>query len=88
MFSAWMFELWADRVKILEPQDLLSALSSFYELAFCFQLQYAKEAQTVCNIIQLRICKYGDPDTGTLTTQKKETALNQIVKYAFVVDNN
>ena len=68
MFSAWMFELWADKVKILEPQDLLSALSSFYELAFCFQLQYAKEAQTVCNIIQLRICKYGDPDTGTLTT--------------------
>ena len=71
----------------IAPHKLSLGLSSFYELAFSFQLQYAKEAQTVCQIIQLRICKYGDPDTGTLTTQKKDTAFNQIVKYAFVVDN-
>ena len=80
--------MWCDRVKLLDHQDLLSALASFYHLAFSFQLKYGKEAQTTCNILQLRVAKYGDPDEGTLTNQKKDTAFNQIVKYAFVVDND
>ena len=87
IFRLWLFELWADKVKLLDGQDLLSALSSYYETAFCFQLKYPKEAQTVANIIQIRVAKYGDPTDGSLTNQRKDTAMNQITKYGYVVDN-
>ena len=87
IYSAWKCELWCEKVKLLDPQDLLSALSSFFELAFSFQLKYPKEAQRTFNILQLRVAKYGDPDVGTLSIQKKEQAFNALVKYALVVDN-
>ena len=87
IFRLWLFELWADKVKLLDGQDLLSALSSYYETAFCFQLKYPKEAQTVAHIIQFRVAKYGDPTDGSLTNQRKDTAMNQITKYGYVVDN-
>ena len=83
----WSFELWADKVKLLDGQDFLSALSSYYETAFCFQLKYPKECQTVANLMQLRVAKYGDPSDGSLTNQRKDTAMNQVMRYAMVVDN-
>ena len=44
---------YADRVKLLEAQDISSAFASYYELAFVFQLEYPKECQTVSQVSQL-----------------------------------
>ena len=73
-------------MKLLEGQSLQSAFSSYFEAAFSVQLKYPKECQTVSNIMQLRVAKYGDATDGTLTNQRKDTALNQVIKYGFVVD--
>ena len=40
--------------------DLVSALAAFYHLSFCFDLKYPKEGQTVADLLQRRVCKYGD----------------------------
>ena len=38
-----LFELWADGVRLLEPQGLCEALASYFYLCFSFQIHYAKK---------------------------------------------
>jgi len=33
-----VFEIWADKLKLLDGQDLMSAMASYFELCFVFQL--------------------------------------------------
>ena len=42
-----VYELWADKEKLLDGRDLYSTVASYFELVFVFQLVYPKEAQTV-----------------------------------------
>ena len=81
LFRSFKFELWADKVQLLQGQDLLSAVSSYIELCFVFQLEYPKPCQTVSNLVQLKICGYGDPEKGTLTKMRKDSALRKKQKY-------
>ena len=75
-------ELWADNVKLLEAQDLFSALASYYELAFVFQLHYPKECQTVAQIIQEKVAKYGCVESGVnMSKSKMKTVANKMEKY-------
>ena len=76
-----MFELWADKVKILGAQDLISCLVSFFELCFSFQLRYGKGAQITCEIIQRKVAEYGVDGSGTLTNKPKDTVNRQVKKY-------
>ena len=80
-FRTLSFELWADKGKILDGQDIIAALVSFYELAFSFQLKYGSGAQTTLEIVQHQIAEYGVDGSGTLTNRKKLAATNQIKKY-------
>ena len=41
--SSFKFVLWVDRVPLMEPQDLPSALASFFHLCFEFQIHYAEK---------------------------------------------
>ena len=38
MFRSFLFEIWADKVKLLNGQDLMSTIASYFELCFVFQL--------------------------------------------------
>ena len=38
MFRSFLFEIWADKVLLLDGQDLMSAMASYFELCFVFQL--------------------------------------------------
>ena len=81
---SFSFELWADRVCLLECQKLYDTLASCFELCFSFQLKYPKECHTVAQIIQTRVCKYGD-DSGTLTQMKRNVANDKLLKYLAVI---
>ena len=81
-----MFEIWADRQKLLNGQDLMSALASYFELCFVFQLEYPRECQTVVNILQHKAARYGD-DKGSLTNMRRESAMNKMAKYLQVVED-
>ena len=52
-----------------------------FELCFVFQLKYPSQCQTVCQIIQLHMLRYGDPESGTLTTMRKKQAQNKLQGY-------
>ena len=84
IFRSFLYELWADRVRVLECQQLYETLASYYQLCFSFQLKYPKECHTVAHIIQTRICKYGD-DSGSLTQMKRNTANDKLLKYLAVI---
>ena len=81
---SFLFEIWADRHKLLGGQDLMSAMASYFELCFVFQLEYPRQSQTVINILQHKAARYGD-DKGTLTHMRKDTAMNRMAKYLKVV---
>ena len=68
-------------MKLLDGQDLYHALASYYELAFVFQLKYSKKCQTLAQIIQLKVLKYGDQELGSLTGQKKDQSLMKVRKF-------
>ena len=80
-FRTFQFELWADRGRIMGGQDFISTLASYFELCFVFQLKYPSQCQAVCQIIQLRMLRYGDPESGTLTTMRKKQAQNKLQGY-------
>ena len=82
---SFKFEVWFDENRVLDGQSLFAALSSLFELAFCFQLEYPETSQTVWNILQLFVMKYGDQDTGTLTKYRKETAKHKVQNYLAVI---
>jgi hypothetical protein len=44
-FSAWFFEVWVDRERLLSRLSLTQAIGSFLHLAFVFQLEYPKVNQ-------------------------------------------
>ena len=79
-----VYELWADKEKLLDGRDLYSTVASYFELAFVFQLVYPKEAQTVITLMQLKVPRYGD-ESGTLTASRKETMSNKVKKYFSVI---
>ena len=78
--------MWADNVKLLESQDIWSAIASYFELVYVFQLHYPKECQTVSNILQEYVAKYGSVESGVnLTNSKKSTIVNKLEKYSRTV---
>ena len=79
-----LFEIWVDREKLLDGQDFMSAMASYFELCFVFQLEYPKQSQTVINILQHRAARYGD-DKGSLTHMRKDSAMNKLAKYLQIV---
>ena len=85
-YRTFTFELHAGGVKLLEGQDLFSAFESFFQLAFMFKLEYGEKSQTVAEIIQLKIAKYGNSDKGTLTKRAKGTAKNKIKNFCNIVN--
>ena len=78
------YELWADGERLLTGRDLYSTIVSYFELAFVFQLMYAKEAQTVITILQMKVARYGD-DSGSWTFTRKDTIMNKVKKYYSVI---
>ena len=82
------FELWADRVKLLEAQDIFSAFASYYELAFVFQLEYPKECQTISQVIQEKVARYGSVESGVnMTKSRTKTVTNKLEKYNRLSDS-
>jgi len=80
----WIFEVWVDKMKLLENLTLAQAIASFLHLSFTFNLQYPKESQTVADLWQRKFAKYGDA-SGTRTHSKKDSALAKINKYMMVL---
>ena len=68
-------------MKLLEGKELYHALASYYNLVFVFQLKYSKKCQTLAQIIQLKVLKYGDQELGSLTGQKKDQSLMKVRKF-------
>lgn len=60
--------------------DLSAAITAFLQVCFVFNLNYPKECQTLADILQRRVAKYGD-ETGTRTSGAKKTASNKLTKY-------
>ena len=79
--------MWADNQKIFEGQTIFKALTSFFELAFVFQVEYSKEAQLVVTILQNKVARYGD-NSGTLTHMRKDTVNNKLLRYYSILKNN
>ena len=79
--KSWVFELWADKIKLFGAQDLISCLVSFYELCFSFKMNYGRGAQVMCSIIQRKVAEYGLNGSNTLTHKKNNTANKQIKNY-------
>lgn len=85
-FRSLEFELWADNVRLLKGQDIYSAIASYFELVYVFQLHYPKECQTVSNILQEYVAKYGSVESGVnLTKSKTSTVVNKLEKYSRIV---
>ena len=63
-----------------------SALASYFELAFTFQLEYPVESAVTINLVQLKIVNYGNVDKGSLTKMAKTTVGNKIKRYDNEVD--
>merc|ERR1712096_364007 len=78
--KSFVFELYVEKVKLMGNLSITESIAAFLHLAFIVDLQYPKEAQTVCDIVQRRFAKYGD-SSGTRTQTKKETASSRINKY-------
>ena len=75
--KSFVYELWAESNKLIGNMDLVTALAAFYHLCFIFSLRYPPEGQTVADLIQRLVCKYGDK-SGTKTWKKKEPALAKV----------
>ena len=85
-FRNLLFELWADKKEILPGQELMSALESFFQLCFSFQLKYPTEVSALDHILQTRVAKYGDenPEGGRLTVLRREPLMNRLAKYTMI----
>ena len=55
-----MFEVHAENELVCGNMDLMSALSFLLHLCFALDLEYPKESETVYDIIQRLVAKYGD----------------------------
>ena len=69
IFRSFRFELWGDKVKLLDPQNLFEAFESFFELCFAFQLHYP--AGRVCDVI-----------FGNVDVDLSKSGLVIIIKYS------
>ena len=56
-------------------------LTTYYKLAFVFQLKYWKKCQTLAQIIQLNVLEYGDQELGSLIGQKKDKSMIKVRKF-------
>ena len=55
-----MFELHMERIKLLGNLDIVSAIAAFFHLCFIMDLKYPKQSETLADLLQRRVCKYGD----------------------------
>jgi len=78
--KAFVFEVWCERSRLLGPMDMFEAIASFLHLAFVFNLKYLKGSQTICDIMQRRVAKYGD-GSGTRTHSSSNAAKSRLSKY-------
>ena len=64
--SGYVFELWAERAKILGYMDLADRISAFLHLCFDLGLEYPTKAKYFCDFVQRCIADYDD-DEGSNT---------------------
>ena len=83
-YRVLVYELWADKQKLLDWRVLYSSVASYFQLDFVFQLVHPKEVKTVITLMQLKVACYGD-ESGTLTASRKETMSNKVRKYFSVI---
>ena len=55
-----MFELYVERSKLLGNMNFVTAIAAFFHLCFIMDLKYPKQSQTLADLLQRRVCKYGD----------------------------
>ena len=55
-----MFELYVERSKLLGNMNFVTAIAAFFHLYFIMDLKYPKQSQTLADLLQRRVCKYGD----------------------------
>ena len=81
--------MWADKREILAGQDLMSAMESYFQLCFSFQLKYPAEVSALVHILQTRIAKYGDrdPDGGRLTVLRRDPLMIRLGKYKMITED-
>ena len=65
-----------DKSKLMGNMTITQAIGSFLHLCFTFNLEYPKQAQTVADIWQRRIAKYGDGLGKTKIMYNDKTRLN------------
>jgi len=75
--NAIIFELWVDQSKLLGNLTILQGIGAFFHLCFCFDLKYPKGGQTMADLIQRQVCKYGD-ESGTRTWKRRDAALKKV----------
>jgi len=78
--TSFVFEVHAEKEKIIGNLDFPTAIAAFLHLCFVVNLKYPKECQTVCDILQRKVAEYGD-DSGTKTQGSKSSAKSKFDKY-------
>lgn len=74
------FEVHVEKELLLANLDLPEAIAGFLHLAFVLNLKYAKESQTLLDIMQRLVAKYGD-DSGTKTQRSKVAAQSKFDRF-------
>ena len=59
----FIFELWCEKRKMFGDLDMAEAIAGFLHLAFVFGVEYPKGSETMGDILQRQIARYGD-DSG------------------------
>ena len=49
-----------ERSKLLGNMNFVTAIAAFFHLSFIMDLKYPKQSQTLADLLQRRVCKYGD----------------------------
>ena len=86
LFRGFVFEVWAEKTRLLDNLNMPQAIAGLLHLAFVFDLKYpevcwnfknykclnctTQESETVADILQRLVARYGD-DTGKLLVPKK-----------------
>ena len=79
-----VFEVWAEKEKLLGNMSLQLAISSYLHVAFVFDLKYPQGAQTLGDILQRKVANYGD-DSGTRTWRSLQAASKKYKQYLMVI---
>ena len=49
-----------ERSKLLGNMNFVTAIAAFFHLSFIMDLKYPKQSETLGDLLQRRVCKYGD----------------------------